>query len=416
MARKYRADKRGTYAVYERSSVDDAVAAVRGGMSLRKAAEKYKIPKSTINDRVKEKVPMDAKSGRKPYLPAEIENDIIKKATSSAAKGFGISKRQLLLKVGTLCKKTSVASFKNGIPGKDWWYSFVKRHPEVSLRKPEKLETNRACMLNKVVVDKYFKDLSEIITNLNLNQSPEFIWNADETGKQMGHNPVNVVALKGTKSVVSRTSNDRTNITIMACVNASGTAMPPMMIVKGKTTKFLYGYNTAESPPNTVWTHQERAWINDDIGSKWFTEVFLRHCGPHRPQLLILDGHGSHETLSILEKAEQENITILALPPHTTHFLQPLDRSVFGPFNKAYNRYCSEFLSDHPCNLVNKWTFPGLFSKAWVTAMTKQNIVNGFRGCGIYPLNKAAVPESAYLPSNAYETERAIAEPTEERA
>jgi transposase len=78
MARKYRADKRGTYAVYERSSVDDAVAAVRGGMSLRKAAEKYKIPKSTINDRVKEKVPMDANhiyllklkmiSLRKPHL------------------------------------------------------------------------------------------------------------------------------------------------------------------------------------------------------------------------------------------------------------------------------------------------------------------------------------------------------------
>ena len=66
------------------------------------------------------------------------------------------------------------------------------------------------------------------------------------------------------------------------------------------------------------------------------------------------------------------NQIILALPSHTTHFLQPLDRSVFGPLNKAYNRYCSEFLSDHPCNLVNKWTFPGLFfSKAWVTAMTK---------------------------------------------
>jgi transposase len=164
MARKYRADKRGTYAVYERSSVDDAVAAVRGGMSLRKAAEKYKIPKSTINDRVKEKVPMDAKSGRKPYLPAEIENDIIKKATSSAAKGFGISKRQLLLKVGTLCKKTSVASFKNGIPGKDWWYSFVKRHPEVSLRKPEKLETNRACMLNKPLdpMGKMFQNASSL--------------------------------------------------------------------------------------------------------------------------------------------------------------------------------------------------------------------------------------------------------------
>ncbi|OWF49329.1 Pogo transposable element with KRAB domain [Mizuhopecten yessoensis] len=189
----------------------------------------------------------------------------------------------------------------------------------------------------------------------------------------------------------------------MACVNAAGTSMPPMLIVKGKIRKSLFGYNTAASPQDSVWTYHERAWMNEELGEEWFRNVFLRHCGQERPQLLILDGHGSHETLGLLELAKQENISIIALPPHTTHYLQPLDRSVFGPFNKAYNKACSNFLSLAPCNIINKWTFPQMFTSAWEAGLTVQNIISGFRGCGIYPFNPAAVPKSAFLPSTVFD-------------
>lgn len=127
-----------------------------------------------------------------------------------------------------------------------------KRHPEVALRKPEKLRTVRARMLNGCVVDKYFADLSKIVVNLDLQEKSENIWNCDETGKQLEHTPVNVIASRGSKSVVGRTGNARSNITIMACVNATGDSMPPMLIVKGKTKKSLFGFNTAESPQNSV--------------------------------------------------------------------------------------------------------------------------------------------------------------------
>lgn len=103
-------------------------------------------------------------------------------------------------------------------------------------------------MLNGCVVDKYFADLSKIVVNLDLQEKPENIWNCDETGKQLEHTPVNVIARRGSKSVVGRTGNDRSNITIMACVNATGDSMPPMLIVKGKT-KSLYSASTQPSLP-----------------------------------------------------------------------------------------------------------------------------------------------------------------------
>jgi hypothetical protein len=267
----------------------------------------------------------------------------------------------------------------------------------VTLRKPEPLSTTRARMMNRVVVSNYFSDLFRVISENQL--SPDRIWNADETGKQFEHRPTSVVARKGSRSVPGRTGNSRENVTILACVNASGRALPPMCIVKGKTQRSLESFATMDAPSSTVWTYQERAWMNDILGEMWFRQVFLPNIGNERPQLLILDSHGSHEVLGLLEEAVKENIIVVALPPHTSHHLQPLDKSVFGPFAKAYDRACTELLSENPHLLINKATWPRVFNAAWSKALTKENIVSGFRATGIWPPNPSVIPEAAYAPS-----------------
>lgn len=373
--RKNIAIKRRTYSSHAENDILNAVKAVKdGNMSVRKAAERYKIPKSTLYDKISGKTAIGARMGRKPVIPDEIEKNMVETAMRSSDRGFGLSRRQILIRAGILCRKLGIKGFKNETPSKHYWEGLKKRHPDMSLRKPEKLATTRAKMLNPTVVENYFRDLEKIVTDLNLKNNPEFIWNCDETGKQLEHNPINVVARKGSRSVVGRTSTDRSNISIMACVNAAGIVMPPMVIVKGKTHRSLYGFNTKDAPQNTIWTFSKKAWMEDSLSEQWFRDVFLKNCGNHRPQLLILDGHGSHETLGLLQLAESENIFIMALPPHTTHHLQPLDKAVFAPFNKAYDRECSEFLSEHTCNSVNKWTFPGIFRKAWEEGLTKETL------------------------------------------
>ena len=42
-------------------------------------------------------------------------------------------------------------------------------------------------------------------------------------------------------------------------------------------------------------------------------------------RLLIIDGHESHVNVEFLQYAENNNIIVLALPPHLTHHMQPLD-------------------------------------------------------------------------------------------
>jgi len=53
--------------------------------------------------------------------------------------------------------------------------------------------------------------------------------------------------------------------------------------------------------------------------------------------ILILDGHGSHKTLAAIEYARDHGIVMISLPPHTTHELQPLDLTLFGPLKAHYN-------------------------------------------------------------------------------
>jgi len=53
-----------------------------------------------------------------------------------------------------------------------------------------------------------------------------------------------------------------------------------------------------------------------------------------KPSLLLLDNHSSHLSIEALELAKDNGVVLLSCPPHTSHRLQPLDRSVYGPFKR----------------------------------------------------------------------------------
>ena len=58
-------------------------------------------------------------------------------------------------------------------------------------------------------------------------------------------------------------------------------------------------------------------------------------------RLLIVDGHASHVSIEFITFARKHKIICLCLPPHSTHLLQPLDVSVFGPLKQNYKRLLS---------------------------------------------------------------------------
>ena len=67
---------RGNYRNWDETSLMNAMVAVERGVSLRRASEMYRVPKSMLYDHVTGKVSFGARSGPDPYLSVEEEEEL----------------------------------------------------------------------------------------------------------------------------------------------------------------------------------------------------------------------------------------------------------------------------------------------------------------------------------------------------
>ena len=216
--------------------------------------------------------------GRPPTLPSSIEANLVQTTKRAADIGFGLSKKQLLAKTGRVVKQLKLkTSFKDGIPGKDWFLNCKKRYPDIAIKKPQKLSVTRAKSMNKEVVSEYFTLLKSKLDELKAQ--PNQIWNCDETNMQLEHTPKSVMGRKGA-NLPERVSNSKESVSVLGCGNAAGDIMSPMVIVKGKTKRSLMSWKTEEAPPNTKWAFQSKSYMDQGLGVEWFQNVFLQECGP----------------------------------------------------------------------------------------------------------------------------------------
>ena len=80
------------------------------------------------------------------------------------------------------------------------------------------------------VVDCYFDLLDETICQNQLSNRPALIFNCDESGMPLAHRPGKRITGRGQKRVPVVGSDSKSHVTVLACVNAAGYAIPPMII------------------------------------------------------------------------------------------------------------------------------------------------------------------------------------------
>ena len=107
-------------------------------------------------------------------------------------------------------------------------------------------------------------------------------------------------------------------------------------------------------------------------------------------RLLILDGHESHHSTDFEVYCKENNIVTLCMPAHSSHRLQPLDVGCFGPLKAAYSRQIEKLMKLHFTH-ISKVEFFHAFHAAFLASITKANILGGFKGFGIRPLNPESV-------------------------
>jgi len=184
---------------------------------------------------------------------------------------------------------------------------------------------------------------------------------------------------------------------MIVAVNAIGYSTPPYFVFpRVKYASFL----VENGPVSSAGSANPSGWINEDI----FVE-FLKHftvysrCSKEKPILLLLDNHSSHISVAAIHFACENGIIMLSILPHYSNKLQPLDVSVYGPFKKAYNTACDNWITSNPGKMMTYHNIPGIVKTAILVSIASRNIVADFQKTGIHPFNSEIFDESEFLPA-----------------
>lgn len=119
--------------------------------------------------------------------------------------------------------------------------------------------------------------------------------------------------------------------------------------------------------------------------------IFIKHFGKNvkpsidQPTLLLLDNHVSHLNIEVLNFCKLNGIVLLSFPPHCSHKLQPLDRSVFRSLKIFTHKFSDSWMKNNHGRPMSIYDIPLIVKQALPMAATMSNIQSGFRVSGIWP-------------------------------
>ena len=344
----------------------------------------FDVPKSTLHNKVTGKTGFNVRSGPDPYLTFEEEEELSSFLIQTSKIGYPHTKNQVLTLVQQILDSKGIqTTVTNG-----WFERYCQHRPKLTLKSAVPLSYARATATDPDVLNRYLDILEKCLLDNGIYNSPGRIFNCDETGLPLNPKSLKVVSEVGFKNLNYVTSNTKLKITVLACTSAAGYALPPFVIFSRKS---LNPDLTKGEVPGTLYGLSENGWMNSDLFLQWLSNHFLVYAPPSRPLLLLLDGHSSHYCPETIRIAAENKIIMFALPPHTTHLTQPLDRGCFAPLKVFWRQMCHEFCAKNPGRTVSQYDFSKLFAMAWYKAFSMKNIISGFQITGVVPFDRSVI-------------------------
>ena len=166
---------------------------------------------------------MQLECGSRPGPPTvltEEQDDILAKYLIQMSEmGFGLRREMVMEMAYKIAEKTGRKhSFKNKTTGRAWYEGFQRRHPKLTMWKPQPLLYCRAASTNQETINDFFGKLVTMYGWLNLISKPMQIYNADETGISIVHKPGKVLAELGAWIYAITSAERGKTHTVLSCV------------------------------------------------------------------------------------------------------------------------------------------------------------------------------------------------------
>ncbi|KAL0929365.1 transposase [Colletotrichum truncatum] len=354
---------------YTETEVNQALNAVASGQSVRKAAHDAGIPPLTLQSRLKGSQARNvAFSSFQKLSPAQ-ESHLAEWVRIQAALGLPPTHQQLK----EFAQRILDIRGTTQPLGRNWIQFFIKRNPSIKVHRARAIDSKRVNGASTNVIRQWFQQLA--LPEIKAIK-PHHRYNMDETGILEGR-------------------------------GSNGLALPPLVIYRGKSVQqqwFPLDIHKRDIYSGWKFTATENGWTSDSTAVEWLENIFIPLTKPDHPseqRLLILDGHGSHETTEFMYLCYKHKIYLLFLPPHTSHVLQPLDQAVFGPLKATYRKELGYLIQHNDSTVVGKRNFLTCYGKARQMAFSSKNIRSGWKATGLWPISIARPLMSPLLLENA---------------
>ena len=234
--------------------------------AIREAARQYNVPESTLRTRLRGTTNRAETRANNHKLTKTEEESLIQWILSMDQRG-GAPRPTTVREMANLLLKARETTPVQTV-GEKWVYNFIKRHSELATRFSRRYNYERAKCEDPKVIREWFNRVQRTIIQYGI--LPEDIYNFDETGFAMG--------LIATTKVVTRAEyygrrsllqpGNREWVTSIECTNASGWALPPCLIFKGKVFIQSWFEDSAISH-NWQFELSPNGWTSNEIRLRW---------------------------------------------------------------------------------------------------------------------------------------------------
>ncbi|KAK6191253.1 hypothetical protein SNE40_002988 [Patella caerulea] len=107
-------------------------------------------------------------------------------------------------------------------------------------------------------------------------------------------------------------------------------------------------------------------------------------------------------------KVQTPGRLLLTLPPHSTHKMQPLDRCYFKSLKNAYNQNADHWMASNPGRRISIYEIAELSCKAFLASATPEKAINGFKLCGLWPMDPGVFNEADFAGSKLTEEDENV--------
>lgn len=398
---------------YTKEQMAKAIEEVRKGEKISVAATRYGVPRITVHNKITGKSPIDCSLGPATVLTYEEERVLVKWIGFMAEKHFPVTKEQLLDSVQKIISEKNLDScpFTNNRPGKKWYSSFLKRHPDLSERTAQNLSKARDEVTEEDIL-RWFEVIKGYLENKDLLEvinDPKRIFNTDESAFYLQPKAGRVIVRKGEKNVYTASGDEKENLTVLVTGNAAGVFAPPMIVYPYERLPAVIANSV---PKDWCIGRSDSGWMCARTFYEYITNVFnpwIEKNNIPKPVILFLDGHRSHMTLHLSDFCKDNGIEVISLYPNSTHLLQPMDVAVFRPLKVSWQNQVKSWKMENPKQTMKREHFAPNFEVALRNIAT-DTIKNGFRKSGLFPfgpeyvdMNKISSQNRASVSTSALE-------------